>query len=223
MLDALAHFDTCTITNAIETFQVRLRNTGFSDSTIRSLFPDLPPMVGYATTARVRTEDPPARGGSYHDRTDWWNYILSMPSPRIVVLEDMDKLRGVGAFLGDVHGAILRALGCVGFVTNGAVRELPGLRALGLQLFAGHAVVSHSYAHIFEFGATLNIGGLKIQPGDLLHGDQHGLITIPKQIASGIPSVAAKLKESEEQIIRFCQSREFSVEKLRVMILDQKG
>ena len=151
-LDALGRIDTCMVCNAIETFEVRLRNTGFADARVRCMFEDLPPMVGYAATARLRTVEPPIAGGSYRDRTDWWNSILQIPPPRIVVLEDMDKTPGVGAFLGDTHAAILRALGCVGYVTDGAVRELPRVQELGLQLFAGNVAVSHAYSHIFDFG-----------------------------------------------------------------------
>lgn len=122
-LEALQRIDTCSVSNAIETFEVRLRNTGFADASIRCVFEDFPPMVGYAATARLRSGEPPITGGSYHDRSDWWSSILRVPAPRIVVLQDMDSPPGLGAFLGDMHAAILRALGCVGYVTNGGVRE----------------------------------------------------------------------------------------------------
>jgi len=214
-LDALGRLDTCTVSNAIETFEVRLRNAGFADARIRCIFEDFPPMVGYAATARLRTVEPPMTGGSYHDRTDWWNSILQVPPPRVVVLEDLDKPPGLGAFLGDMHAGILRALGCVGYVTGGAVRDLPRVRDLGLQLFAGNVAVSHAYAHIFDFGSKVKVGGLEVNPGDLLHGDRHGLLTVPKKIASEIPAVAAKLQQEERRVIDFCRSQEFSVDELR--------
>jgi regulator of RNase E activity RraA len=171
-------------------------------------------MVGYAATARLRSGEPPITG-SYHDRTDWWNSILRVQAPRIAVLEDLDEPPGVGAFLGDMHAAILRALGCVGYVTNGAVRELPRIRDMGLHLFAGNVAVSHAYAHIFDFGSSVNVGGLEVRPGDLLHGDRHGVLIVPKRIAPEVPAVAAKLQAAEQRVIRLCQSQEFSVEKLR--------
>ncbi len=217
-LAALGQFDTCTISNAIETFDIRLRNTGFADSSIRCMFEDASPMVGYAATARLRSGTPPIAGRGFHDRTDWWQSILDIPAPRIVVLEDLDKPPGLGAFLGDVHAAILVALGCVGFVTDGAVRELPGISRLGLQLFAGNVAVSHAYAHIFDFGSTVKVGGLEVHQGDLLHGDRHGLLTVPKQIAPEIPPVAVKLQQTEQRVIDFCRSGDFSIEKLREMI-----
>lgn len=222
-LEALRGLDTCAVSNAIETFGIRLRNTGFADASIRCLFKDLPPMVGYAATARLRSGSPPMQGGSYHDRTDWWEYLLRVPPPRIVVLEDVDKQPGLGAFLGDVHAAILRALGCVGYVTNGAVRELPAVRKMGLHLFAGKVAVSHAYAHIFDFGAPIEIGGLQVHPGDLLHGDRHGLLTVPRPVAADIPAAAEKLQRQEEKIIALCESENFSLEKLREIIKGSSG
>jgi 4-hydroxy-4-methyl-2-oxoglutarate aldolase len=117
-----------------------------------------------------------------------------------------------------MHAAILRSLGCVGYVTDGAVRDLPRVKDVGLHLFAGNVAVSHAYAHIFDFGSTVKVGGLEVKPGDLLHGDRHGLLTVPKEIAAEIPAVAARLREAEQRVIDFCRSQEFSVEKLRQVL-----
>jgi len=214
-LEALRALDTCSVSNAIETFELRLRNTGFADSRIRCMFEDLPPMVGFAATARLRSGEPPVSGGIFHDRSDWWNSILGIPRPRIVVLEDIDDPPGVGAFLGDVHAAMLSALGCVGYVTNGAVRELPRVREMGLHVFAGNVAVSHAYAHIFDLGAVVTVGGLEVRPGDVLHGDRHGLLKVPKGTVREIPAVAEKLRRTEQKIIDACRSKEFSIEQLR--------
>lgn len=220
VLNALQSIDTCVVANAVETFEVRLRNTGFADASIRCIFGDLPPVVGYAATARLRSGAPPMSGRAYRDRSDWWKSILEVPPPRIVVLEDLDKPPGVGAFLGDMHAAILKALSCIGFVTDGAVRELPRVHDLGLQLFAGNVAVSHAYAHIFDFGCSVKIGGLEIQQGDLLHGDLHGILTIPKEIAPQIPDVAIQLQQAEQKVIEFCLSKQFSIDQLSRMMKD---
>ena len=217
-LDALRQFDTCMVANAVETFNVRLHNTGFTNANIRCMFEDASPMVGYAATARLRSGEPPMVGSTFRDRADFWNSILQIPAPRILVLEDKDHQPGRGAFVGDMHAAILKALGCVGHLTNGAVRELPAVRAMGIQLFAGSVAVSHAYAHIFDFGSPVNVGGLEVHPGDLLHGDRHGLLTVPKEIAAEIPPVAARLREGEQRVIDSCRSQEFSVEKLRQVL-----
>lgn len=214
-LEALRRLSTCTVSDAIEAFDVRLRNAGFADASVRCIFEDLPPIVGYATTARVRTSVPPMRGHSYVDRTDWWNAILRVPAPRIVVIEDVEKPRGVGSFIGEVHANILTALGCVGAVTNGAVRDLPQVRNTGFQLFAGNVAVSHAYAHLFQFGTPVEIGGLQVSPGDLLHADRHGVLKVPLEIASKIHAVARGIQDREERIIAICRSSEFSVSKLR--------
>jgi 4-hydroxy-4-methyl-2-oxoglutarate aldolase len=218
VIQALQKIPTCLIANAIETFEVRLRNTGFADASIRCMVEGLPPLVGYAATAHLRSGEPPMSKRIYQDRTVWWKSILAIPEPRIVVLEDMDEPPGVGAHLGDMHASILQALGCVGFVTNGAVRELPRLKAMGFQAFAGNVAVSHAYAHIFDLGKPVKVGGLEIKPGDLLHGDQHGILTIPNEIAGEIPMVAAKLQGAEQAVIDYCRSREFSVDGLSKLI-----
>jgi regulator of RNase E activity RraA len=202
------------VANAIESFHVRLRNAGFADASVRCMFPDAPPMVGYAATARLRSGEPPIVGGTYRDQADCWNSILEVPPPRILVLEDMDDPPGRGAFVGDMHAAILKSLGCVGYVTNGAVRELPAVRTMGLQLFAGSVAVSHAYAHIFEVGAVIRLGGMEVRPGDLLHGDRHGVLTVPADVAAKVPGIAGKLQRAEKEVIDFCQSPDFSVTKL---------
>lgn len=213
-LDALRQFDTCMVANAIEKFNVRLRNTGFTDGKIRCMFPEFPPMVGYAVTGRLRSGDPPIAGAYFRDRGDLWSRILESPGPRILVLEDIDDKPGRGAFVGDMHAAILTALGCVGYVTNGAARELPSVRNMGMQLFAGNTAVSHAYAHIFDLGAAVTIDGMEVHTGTLLHGDQHGIVTVPTEIAAEVPNVASRLQRSEQQVIEFCRSKNFSIAKL---------
>ena len=217
-LGALQKLDTCMVSNAIETFEVRLRNTGFANSSIRSMFEDFPPMVGYAATAQLRTLDPPVARTGIRDRSDWWKSIIDIPAPRIVVLEDMDEVPGGGAFIGDVHAAILQSLGCIGVITNGAVRELPRVRAMTFHLFAGNVAVSHSYAHIFHFGAVVKVGGLDVHPGDLLHGDRHGVLNVPREIAARIPEVAQKLRDKESRLIAMCQAGRLQPEKLEEII-----
>ena len=213
-LNALRLIDTCMVANAVETFNLRLRNTGFTDGSIRCMFPDAPPMAGYAATARLRSAEPPMKGGTFHDRTDLWKSILKIPAPRVLVLQDMDDPPGRGAFIGDVHAAILKALGCMGYMTNGAVRELPAASELGVQLFAGSVVASHAYAHIFEINAAVSVGGIEVHPGTLLHGDRHGVVSVPAEIAGEVARVAAQLKSEEKKVIEFCRSSSFSVDEL---------
>jgi regulator of RNase E activity RraA len=181
-------------------------------------------MVGYAATARVCTSEPPMEGHSYYYRLDWLEHVLSIPAPRILVLEDIDPNPGLGSFIGDVHANILHTLGCVGVVTNGAVRNLPEARALPLQMFAASISVSHAFAHIFNFGKPVVVGSMDVRPGELIHGDCHGVQTVPIEIADKIPAVAREMSEQERKIIELCHSPEFSLETLRaeVSALGQK-
>jgi regulator of RNase E activity RraA len=217
-LEALRRLDASTLANAIESFQRRLHNEGFADGSVGCLFPQLPPMVGYAVTVKIRGSAPPVAGERYLDRTDWWDYVVSVPAPRVVVVQDMATKPGLGSLLGAVHVNILHALRCVAAITNGAVRDIPAAEGLGFQIFTGSISVSHAYVHIVEFGTAVEIGGLKIQSGDLLHGDRHGIQSIPEDIAIQIPPVAAKIAAEERALIKLCQSPEFSIEKLRAAV-----
>ena len=217
-LEALRRLDACSLANAIEPFRVRLRNQGFANGSIRSVFPHFPPVVGYAATLKIRGASPPTDASTYCERTDWWNYVLSLPAPRVVVVQDISSQPGLGAFLGEVHANILRALGCAGAMTNGAVRDLPAVEALGFPLFAGNLSVSHSYVHIVEFGTPVQIGGLEIQSGDLLHGDRHGVQTIPPEIAARLPAAAEVMAAREQALIAVCRDPKFTLEKFRAAL-----
>jgi regulator of RNase E activity RraA len=216
-LEALRRLNASTLANAIEQFQERPRNQGFIKDSVRCLFPELPPVIGYAATVKVRGSVPPT-AGSFSDRTDWWDYIVSLPAPRLVIVQDVGDQPGIGSLLGAVHVNILRALGCVGAVTNGAVRDLPAARILGFQLFSGYVSVSHAYIHIVDFGTPVEIGGLAVHSGDLVHGDLHGMQSIPLDIAGQVPAAAAAIAAQEQKIISLCQSREFTLEKLRAAV-----
>lgn len=214
-LTALRRLSTCAVADAIEVFQSQLRNVGFADGTIRCCFEDLPPILGFASTARIRTSIPPMVGAAYADRFDWWTSIRAARAPRILILEDADPQPGVGALIGEVQANVLRALGVVGVVTNGAARELPQLHALGLQCFAHRVVPSHAYAHVFEFDVPVRVGGLEVSPGDLIHADRHGVVRIPADRAAEIPAAAERLRQHKAAILALCHSNAFSLEHLR--------
>jgi regulator of RNase E activity RraA len=216
----LRTLDTCLVSNAIETFGLRLRNEGFVSGTAHCRFPDFPPMLGYAVTARVRTSTPPIVSGEFHDRSHFWRRVAAAPGPRVLVLQDVDRTPGIGSLVGEMHAEIASALGCVGCVTNGAVRDLPAVKRLGFHLFSGSVSVSHAYAHVIEYGEAVEVGGLKVLPGDLVHGDVHGIQTIPAEIAAEIPGVASRIVERERKLVSFCRSPRFSVEGVASIIGD---
>ncbi|HLW55014.1 MAG TPA: RraA family protein [Candidatus Angelobacter sp.] len=219
-LQKLQGLSACVVASAIELCDVRLPNTGFSNASVRCLFEELPPVAGYAVTARIRTAAPPMEGGRYtYARTDWWDHVLSVPAPRIMVVQDMDSRPGLGAFIGEVYACILRSLGCVGLLTNGAARDLPQVREAGLQVFAGNVSVSHAYAHVFDFGGPVEVAGLRIRPGELLHGDLHGIQTVPVEIISQVLATADEVVERRHAVTSQCGGADFSMAKLRDAVI----
>jgi regulator of RNase E activity RraA len=218
LVAAFSRLDTCTVSNAIETFNVRLRNEGFANGTIHAWFDDLPPVIGHAVTARIRCSTPPPVGHNYHDRTDWWTYIRTIPAPRIVVVEDVDDRPGFGAFIGNVHVHILQALGCSAYVTNGSVRDLGTVRQAGFQFFAPQVSVSHAFVHLVDFGEPVTIGGLRVESGDILCGDVHGVLSIPSSVVADVPAAAARMLAGEQPVVELCRSPDFSLERLRTLV-----
>jgi 4-hydroxy-4-methyl-2-oxoglutarate aldolase len=217
-LELLRGLSGSVVASSIESFHVRLSNTGFTDSSIRSMFDDRTPIVGYAATLRIRTSEPPMEGGDYYKGTRWWDHLLSVPEPRVVVIEDLDKLPGRGAFVGEVHASILVALGCVGLVTNGTVRDVDRIQPTGFRMFARGPSVSHAYAHVFEFGKKVTVSSMDVEPGDLIHGDRHGVQTIPLEIAARVPAVAEVVMRRRQQFVDLSRSPNFSLETLRQAI-----
>jgi 4-hydroxy-4-methyl-2-oxoglutarate aldolase len=211
--------DTCSVANAIERFNVRLRNEGHTEGGLTCRFPEMNSMLGYAFTLQVRSYAPPTKSHSFDlESTQWWDGLIALPYPKILVIQDMDRHPGAGALVGELHATILKKFGCIGVVTNGGVRDLERVKRLQFHMFSGTLSVSHSYSHVVQSGVCVQIGGLEINSGDLLHGDQHGLIRVPRELASRIPKTAAALRQKESEIAAFCQSPNFSVEGLRALI-----
>jgi 4-hydroxy-4-methyl-2-oxoglutarate aldolase len=221
-LEELRLYSSPTVANAIETFNLQPRTAGFMSSEIRCFFPDLGTMVGYAFTATIRatTAPPPAAAAL---RPAMWRELEKIPSPRVVVIQDLDDPPGVGAFWGDVQSNIHRALECIGTVTNGSVRDLEEVRALGFHFFAGSVSVSHAYVHLVEIGVPVQVGGVTVRPGDLLHGDRHGVLAVPLEVAGRISEGVEKVEHVERQIITYCQSANFTRQGLEDLFKKLRG
>ncbi len=213
LLQLLRTYNTPTVSNAIEVFDVRPRNEGFMRPEIRCIFPNMGVMVGYAVTIKIQSVSPGAKGATIYP-SEHWKDIMKIPAPRVVVIEDLDEPSGLGSLWGEVNANMHKAMGCVGCVTNGSVRDLDEVEPLGFHFFASHVAVSHAYVHIVEVGTPVRIGGLTVHPGDLLHGDKHGVTNIPYDLAPRIPDGVKTVETMERQIINYSKSPEFTVDGL---------
>jgi regulator of RNase E activity RraA len=204
-LEELRQFDTPTISNAIELFNIRLRTQGFMDPEIRCIIPYDKPIIGYAVTAKMSARKPPT---SEQNKLliKYYEKVKETPSPTISVFQDIDP-SPIGSFWGDIQTSIHKALGCVGVITNGGVRDLDGVKEIGFRFFAGCVLVSHAYDHIEEINCPVNVGGLTVNPGDLLHADKHGVILIPHEIAPKLAEACRKVQSYEKVIIDGCRNK----------------
>ncbi|HMB04271.1 MAG TPA: RraA family protein [Isosphaeraceae bacterium] len=210
-LEALRGYNTPTISNAIEIFNIRQRHLGFLPHRIRCLLPDLGPIVGYAVTSQTRASfstDP------WSDLTaDYLRYVAAHPGPKIAVGQDLDDPPGLGAQFGEVNATIHQKLGCVGHITDGCPRDLDEVHALGFQLFGLNPCVSHAYVRLVDFGKPVRLEGVEIRPGDLIHADKHGVCIIPLEVAPRLADACAEVERLEKPLLEYCRSDEFDLEK----------
>lgn len=211
-LEALRRYNTPTISNAIELFDVRPRHTGFLPHTIRCLLPELGVIVGYAVTSQTRAMPPEPGEPSGDLIADYLRYVAAQPGPKIAVGQDLDNPPGLGAQFGEVNATIHQKLGCVGHVTSGCPRDLDEVRGLGFQLFGLNPCVSHAYVRLVGFGEPVTIGGVEIRSGDLLHADKHGVCIIPLEIASQVAEACAEVERREYPLLEICRSADFTLE-----------
>jgi 4-hydroxy-4-methyl-2-oxoglutarate aldolase len=217
-LEELRRLPTPAIANAIELFEIRPRNEGFMSGEILCRFPDLGSMIGYAATGVITAASPEGRRASI---PDYWDYVLGLPGPRVSVLHDVDD-PVVGSQWGEVQANIHRALGCVGAVTDGTVRDLDEAHALGFHFFSRQVGVSHAYVHIVEFGLPVTVGGLVVNSGDLLVGDRHGIVQVPPEIARDVPRAARLVESWERRVIDACRSEDRSLAGMQAAYLSPR-
>jgi regulator of RNase E activity RraA len=204
-LTKLAAFDTPTICNVIELFDVRPRNVGYMDGRIRANFPELPPMVGYASTACFRSDAPPPKGDAYGSLEEQIEAFGKLSGPAVVVFQDLDD-SPVAATFGEVMCSTYQAFGSAGLITSGGGRDLDQVRALKYPVFTGTTICAHAYCHILYVGAPVRVGGLVVRQGDLLHGDTNGVTNIPVEIAAAIADITPEFVAAEKIILDYVRS-----------------
>ncbi len=201
ILAKLAGFDTPTICNVIELFDIRPRNTGFMDSRIRACFPEMGPIVGYAATATFRSSAPPPPGSDVYDNIEVQVKRFSeLSGPPIVVFQDLDD-PAVAATFGEIMCTSYMTFGSVGLITSGAGRDLDQVRRIGFPVFTNGTISAHGYCHTPDVHVPVRVGGVMIYPDDLLHADVNGVTTIPKEIASEVAEVGDAYVAAEMVII----------------------
>jgi regulator of RNase E activity RraA len=211
--DFLRSLDTPTVCNLIEMVAPERRGHFYTVRHLHCPFPELPPMVGFAKTATIRAREnvPLAEGGYMQKRLDYLDYVAAEPRPSIVLIEDLDgEHAGYGAFWGEVQSNVHKALGCLGTVTNGSVRDIPMIPP-GFQMLAGSVSPSHAYVHVVEFGGTVNIHGMEAASGDLIHADRHGAVVVPIETIAAMRPALEKISAREKAIIDAARAPDASV------------
>ena len=196
VLEKLRAYDTPTICNVIELFDVRPRTSGFMDARIRACFPEMPPVVGFAATATFRASAPPLGMDIYGSLDVQVERFSELSGPPIVVFQDLDD-PAVAATFGEIMCTTYQTFGSVGLITSGAGRDLDQVRKIGYPVFTGGTISAHGYCHIPDIHVPVRVGGLVVNPDDLLHMDVNGVTSIPKEIAAQVADACEAYVASE--------------------------
>jgi 4-hydroxy-4-methyl-2-oxoglutarate aldolase len=213
-LEKLRSFDTPTICNLIELFEVRPRNTGYLDARIQACFPEMAPMVGFAAPAAFRSSGPPQGGDAYGSTADQVERFSELSGPPVVVFQDLDD-PVVAATFGEVMCTTYQAFGAAGLITSGTGRDLEQVRAIGFPVFTNGTTCAHGYCHILHIHVPVHVGGIVIYPDDLLHGDLNGVTTIPHEIATETADIGDEFVAAEKIILDALRDGTPSVKRLK--------
>jgi regulator of RNase E activity RraA len=203
----LRSIDTPTVCNLLEIVAPERRGFGYTVRHLHCPFPDLPPMVGFAKTVTMRAQDrvPLGEAGYMNKRLDYLDYVAAAPQPAIAVIQDLDDIVGFGAFWGEVQSNVHKALGCLGTITNGSIRDIPMIPP-GFQMLAGSLSPSHAFVHVVDFGVNVNIHGMAVRSGELIHADRHGAVVVPLETIAPMQAAADGLAGKEAKIIEAARS-----------------
>ncbi len=220
VLEALARYDTPTICNAMEIVAPERRLIGYTTKPLVCPFPDLPPIVGYARTVTIRAVSASSLPAAEQQarRLAYYEYVGTGHGPRISVIQDIDGADvGFGAFWGEVQSAVHKALGCLGVITDGSIRDIAQW-APGFQALAGTIGPSHAYVHADSFGGEVRVAGMTVRSGALIHADRHGASVTPLDVAAKLPDAAELCGRRETPILEIARSPSFSLEKLKAAL-----
>jgi regulator of RNase E activity RraA len=209
-LELLRKFDTPTICNVVELFDLRPRHAGYMDKRIQALYPKLPPMVGYAATATFRSAAPPTAGNVYTGLTEQIAAFVEMPGPPVVVFQDLDSPVASATF-GEVMCTTYKTFGAAGLITSGGARDIDQVEALQFPCFANGVISAHGYCHILQINVPVHVGGVMVRPGELLHGDRNGVTTIPTEVASAVAHACPEYVAAEAIVLDYLKAGKVDV------------
>ena len=199
-LEELRAIDSPTIANAIEHFKVRPRVNGYAGAGLRCLIPGMGTMLGYAVTCKG---DSTTEGKDRREHADLYRAIASVqPLPAVVVIgDDGDPSRlDLSCHAGEMMATTMKRVGAIGLITNGGIRDIKEVTALGgFHYFGRGLVVAHGQPCIYDVGATVDICGMEVRPGDLLHGDENGVTVVPAEIAGRVVAQALAVRDMEQK------------------------
>src|SRR2546423_9994666 len=201
-LELLRKYDTPTICNVVELFDLRPRTAGYLDSRIQACYPKLPPMVGYASTATFRSAAPPRHGNVYSGLADQVASFAELPGPAVVVFQDLDDPVAAATF-GEVMCTTYKAFGAAGLITSGAGRDLDQVEALQFPCFTNGTICAHGYCQIVQVDVAVSVGNVTVHAGDLIHADRNGVTTIPVEIASAVAQACSEFMAAEAVIFDY--------------------
>jgi regulator of RNase E activity RraA len=201
----LTQVDSPTVANVIELFGVRSQVAGYANNTLKAIYPELPPAVGYAVTATFRAGYPAEANSSYGSMPQMIEQALQEPGPYLAVFQDLDEPIRAATY-GEVMATTFQAFGFVGLITSGAGRDIEQVRRLRLPCWASSIVVSHGYPQIVDLGVPVIVGGLRTLPGDLLHADANGIVQIPHTIAAGVAELCLPFVQAEEITLSYLRA-----------------
>lgn len=220
-LEKLAEWDTPTICNGLEALDPDWRLTGYTTTAFTCLRPDAKPMVGYARTATIRASAKPALPPEevLALRQSYYQYVDEGPKPSIVVIQDLDSGPARGAFWGEVNTTIHKGLGALGVITNGSIRDLAD-SAPGFQALAGQVGPSHAWVHITAHGTPVEVHGMAVRHGDILHADVHGAVVVPERLVKDLPGTIELIARREAKILTAARQPGFDFAALKAAMAD---
>ncbi len=205
VLELLRKYDTPTVCNVVELFDVHPRTAGYMDARIKACYPALPPMVGFASTATFRSSSPPRTGNVYAGMSEQVSTFPALPGPAVVVFQDLDDPVAAATF-GEIMCTTYKTFGAVGLITSGAGRDLDQVEALRFPCFTNGTICAHGYCQIVQVSVPVHVGNVLIHPGELLHGDRNGVTTIPIEIASATATACAEYMAAEQIVLDYLRS-----------------